>query len=1078
MESPKIGPSFFGKENYEKYLSELTTEGTIGAEKLTPGERVEGFKKRNDKIGFESFVNKVLERKKPEEKEKISEGNISRVNIEYDNKVPTGGIKTYGAITTTNKIPTIERSGTKSIKSDSKLMSLETLKPIIEEQAISLVKDENGTFRSEIDPIIEEVSSEVDPITKELSADELENLDELLKEVREDDLSIQPIPDDQKEVLDNLIKANKSLLSTNELIEGFTKSIEKEKLKEEKRRFKEEDAKRKKVRKESFLKKRSSSLIGRSSKSISKSSGIFEGLLKFGFLSALAGLVPLIPKLIEFIESIPNRIETFFKETIPEFIDEKFSELKDTVEGFFDEKFKEVKESFGNIYDDFDEFTGGRLTEFIDGVKGLGPLIVEKSQEFYKTIDDWTGGKISGAFNWIGINVLDPMTNFFSEKFTWLGTEAGKLWSNFSKTFLSFMPDLGITESLGLTPKIEGPDLTRELLAIGGSTAAIIAPISGARGMAVEGMDAGQVANQIPNIDVSGKSIQLGTGLSQGGSGDDVRNQINSLREGDAKGIQVLGTDDEEKDTILKQIVSENNDIATFLPAVKSGTGGIDYRSTATAGSQQIQQNAAMREEQQARQQGGVSGAVGTRDQMALLDSVSFAEGTSKSYGTIFGGKVVPELERGQLTIDQVHAMMMSGKLNGKNVGYATGGRFESVATGRYQFMPDTLRDIQRNMKLPGDTLFTPEMQDKMILDRLSSYRKVTPELLAKEGLSTNVLDKLAPEFASFPSSKKGGKSFYGQPVKSAEDIRQAYNSSLGTIRKTQQPQRSTQPVTTALLTTLDKVDSGEMAHTTSGTRKPSLVSTSAVIPNRDSISVTSRRGMRDHPKHGGQKMHQGTDISAPSGTPLYAFTDGIITARGHDGGYGNYMAWKDSFGSEHFYAHMMQMSPNVGDTVKAGTVIGKTGGGVNDPGRGTSTGPHLHWEYGPEGQTGRGRNSSGLVDPLDKFDYMMPFGSKKILSKPDNSSKPTATTTTSFSPELGKLKQSADSISTPSGKRSAGGNITTINMPPTQTKTPVVTTSMDGGNKGEYASRPIVSAVNFDDIYQTHTRSLFNILK
>ena len=179
---------------------------------------------------------------------------------------------------------------------------------------------------------------------------------------------------------------------------------------------------------------------------------------------------------------------------------------------------------------------------------------------------------------------------------------------------------------------------------------------------------------------------------------------------------------------------------------------------------------------------GGVSYAAGgglVSHHKALLDAISFAEGTTKSYGTIFGGKVVPELEQGKLTIDQVHNMMMTGKLNGRDVGYKTGGKWSSVATGRYQFMPDTLRDIQRSMRLSGDTLFTPEMQDKMIIDRITKFRNVSLNELKTEGLSTKVLDKLAPEFASLPSSQKGGKSYYGQPVKSAKDIRNTFNKSL-----------------------------------------------------------------------------------------------------------------------------------------------------------------------------------------------------------------------------------------------------------------------------------------------------------
>ena len=287
------------------------------------------------------------------------------------------------------------------------------------------------------------------------------------------------------------------------------------------------------------------------------------------------------------------------------------------------------------------------------------------------------------------------------------------------------------------------------------------------------------------------------------------------------------------------------------------------------------------------------------------------------------------------------------------------------------------------------------------------------------------------------------------------------------------QPQRSVQPVSAALTGTLDKIDSGQMAHTTSGTRKPSVVSTSAVIPNRDSISVTSRRGMRDHPVAGGQKMHQGTDISAPSGTPLYAFTDGVITDRGHDNGYGNYMAWKDSFGSEHFYAHMTQMSANIGDSVKAGTIIGKSGGGANDPGRGTSTGPHLHWEYGPVGETGR--NGAGLVDPLDKFDYMMPFGAKKIIGSPEPTPTP-APKPTSITAVPSQTQAAADAVSrTPS--RASRSRVSNINLPAEVRNNPVIAGSTGGQSSSTENYVPRVSTRTSSDIYQINTRSLFNIV-
>ena len=63
MPSSKFGSKFLGEERYQQYVDELTAEGTIDGEKLSPEERKEGFKKRNDKIGFQDFVEKVLDKK-------------------------------------------------------------------------------------------------------------------------------------------------------------------------------------------------------------------------------------------------------------------------------------------------------------------------------------------------------------------------------------------------------------------------------------------------------------------------------------------------------------------------------------------------------------------------------------------------------------------------------------------------------------------------------------------------------------------------------------------------------------------------------------------------------------------------------------------------------------------------------------------------------------------------------------------------------------------------------------------------------------------------------------------------------
>ena len=57
------GESFLGADEYEKFSGELQQEGTIAGTKLSPQERKEGFKKRNNKIDFQKFVGKVLDKK-------------------------------------------------------------------------------------------------------------------------------------------------------------------------------------------------------------------------------------------------------------------------------------------------------------------------------------------------------------------------------------------------------------------------------------------------------------------------------------------------------------------------------------------------------------------------------------------------------------------------------------------------------------------------------------------------------------------------------------------------------------------------------------------------------------------------------------------------------------------------------------------------------------------------------------------------------------------------------------------------------------------------------------------------------
>ena len=101
-------------------------------------------------------------------------------------------------------------------------------------------------------------------------------------------------------------------------------------------------------------------------------------------------------------------------------------------------------------------------------------------------------------------------------------------------------------------------------------------------------------------------------------------------------------------------------------------------------------------------------------------------------------------------------------------------------------------------------------------------------------------------------------------------------------------------------------------------------------------------------PRSGGRK-HEGVDISASSGTAIFAVQDGRITRRQADfpgSRAGNAIWLTAASGTYYFYGHMSSFANGVGvgSPVRAGDVIGYVGS------TGNSTIPHLHLEIHPGG--------------------------------------------------------------------------------------------------------------------------------
>ena len=97
-------------------------------------------------------------------------------------------------------------------------------------------------------------------------------------------------------------------------------------------------------------------------------------------------------------------------------------------------------------------------------------------------------------------------------------------------------------------------------------------------------------------------------------------------------------------------------------------------------------------------------------------------------------------------------------------------------------------------------------------------------------------------------------------------------------------------------------------------------------------------------PRNGSQ--HDGIDIRAAEGTPVYASADGLVvhSSRGVPG-YGNLIILKHPAGRSTVYAHNRTLKVRVGDRVRAGQLIAEVGA------TGRATGPHLHFEVRQDGR-------------------------------------------------------------------------------------------------------------------------------
>ena len=104
-----------------------------------------------------------------------------------------------------------------------------------------------------------------------------------------------------------------------------------------------------------------------------------------------------------------------------------------------------------------------------------------------------------------------------------------------------------------------------------------------------------------------------------------------------------------------------------------------------------------------------------------------------------------------------------------------------------------------------------------------------------------------------------------------------------------------------------------------------------------DSYSVTSPFGWREHPIWGGQRFHEGVDLSSPAGSPIYAIRGGVVHVATYNDSCGYFVSIDHDNGFRSIYMHMTYFVVSAGQYVNQGECIGVVGS------TGDSTGPHLH---------------------------------------------------------------------------------------------------------------------------------------
>lgn len=238
------------------------------------------------------------------------------------------------------------------------------------------------------------------------------------------------------------------------------------------------------------------------------------------------------------------------------------------------------------------------------------------------------------------------------------------------------------------------------------------------------------------------------------------------------------------------------------------------------------------------------------------------------------------------------------------------------------------------------------------------------PDKIENTVLTSDINGSVNDQFKLSPESSKTATSWNATIDGAPFNIPGlTFNSATGQISGTvtdSAANKTYKVLVKALDETSTVIDSKEYTFTPKkGTKEDTI---KFVFPYTPNGRVTSGFGPRVHPVTGGEKAHQGIDISQPGSErgSILAAADGTVVRCGPANGYGNVIdiEHRDAAGvliACTRYAHMNKWFVSIGQKVAAGQIIAEEGNA------GVGTAAHLHFEL----------HKGGFKNPVDPIPYL-----------------------------------------------------------------------------------------------------------